>query len=176
MQRFVDNGFRGQLRAANLLTGQMYVALDFLPKAPKAKLDLAKKPPNIPTLTTGLAELQESITNIVAKLEKVPFDAIAQDIRATLKGLQGTLARADTLLAQLAGEVAPELRSTLQDAKKTLRSVDQALSSDSPLQGDLRGTLQEVTRTAEQLRELVDYLERHPESLIRGKPRGDDKK
>ena len=175
MQRFVDNGFRGQLRAANLLTGQMYVALDFFPKAPKAKLDLAKKPPNIPTITTGLAELQESITNIVAKLEKVPFDAIAQDIRNTLKGLQGTLARADALLAQVSGEVAPELRSTLQEAKKTLRSVDQAMSSDSPLQGDLRGTLQEVTRAAEQIRALVDYLERHPESLIRGK-RGEDRK
>jgi paraquat-inducible protein B len=175
MSRFVDNGFRGQLRAANLLTGQMYVALDFFPKAPKAKLDTGKKPPNIPTISTGLAELQESITNIVAKLEKVPFDAIAQDIRNTLKGLQGTLQKADGLLSQLSGEVAPEIRSTLQEAKKTLRSVDQAMSSDSPLQGDLRGTLQEVTRTAEQLRELVDYLERHPESLIRGK-RGEDKK
>jgi paraquat-inducible protein B len=50
------------------------------------------------------------------------------------------------------------------------------LSSDSPLQGDLRGTLMEVTKTAEQLRELVDYLERHPESLIRGKRRSEEKK
>ena len=176
MSRFVDNGFRAQLRAANLLTGQMYVALDFFPKAAKAKLDTAKKPPGIPTIPAGLAELQESITNIVAKLEKVPFDAIAQDLRNTLKGLQGTLAKADALVGQLSTDVAPELRSTLEEAKKTLRSVDQAMSSDSPLQGDLRGTLMEVTRTAEQLRELVDYLERHPESLIRGKRRAEEKK
>ena len=176
MQRFVENGFRAQLRAANLLTGQMYVALDFFPKAPKAKLDASKKPPGIPTLSAGLAELQESITNIVAKLEKVPFDAIAQDLRKTMQGLQGTLSRADALLGQLSKDVAPELRSTLEEAKKTLRSVDQAMSSDSPLQGDLRGTLMEVTRTAEQLRELVDYLERHPESLIRGKRRSEEKK
>jgi len=93
-----------------------------------------------------------------------------------MQGLQGTLTRADTLLGQLSKDVAPELRSTLEEAKKTLRSVDQALSSDSPLQGDLRGTLTEVTRTAEQLRELVDYLERHPESLIRGKRRSEEKK
>lgn len=176
VQRFVEHGFRAQLRAANLLTGQMYVALDFFPKAPPAKLEMAKKPPGIPTLSGGLSELQESITNIVAKLEKVPFDAIAQDLRKTMQGLQGTLTRADTLLGQLSKDVAPELRSTLEEAKKTLRSVDQALSSDSPLQGDLRGTLTEVTRTAEQLRELVDYLERHPESLIRGKRRSEEKK
>jgi paraquat-inducible protein B len=176
VQRFVDHGFRAQLRAANLLTGQMYVALDFFPKVPKAKLDTAKQPPGIPTISGGLSELQESITNIVGKLEKVPFDAIAQDLRKTLQGLQGTLQRADTLLAQLSKDVAPELRSTLEEAKKTLRTVDQALSSDSPLQGDLRGTLLEVTRTAEQLRELVDYLERNPESLIRGKRRTEEKK
>ncbi|HUP29243.1 MAG TPA: MlaD family protein, partial [Usitatibacter sp.] len=176
MQRFVEHGFRAQLRAANLLTGQMYVALDFFPKAPKAKLDTAKQPPGIPTISAGLAELQESITNIVSKLEKVPFDAIAQDLRKTLQGLTGTLQRADALIGQLSKDVAPELRSTLDEAKKTLRSVDQALSSDSPLQGDLRGTLTEVTRTAEQLRELVDYLERHPESLIRGKRRSEEKK
>ncbi len=176
VQRFVEHGFRAQLRAANLLTGQMYVALDFFPKAKPAKLEMAKKPPGIPTLSGGLSELQESITNIVSKLEKVPFDAIAQDLRKTMQGLQGTLTRADTLLGQLSKDVAPELRSTLEEAKKTLRSVDQALSSDSPLQGDLRGTLTEVTRTAEQLRELVDYLERHPESLIRGKRRSEEKK
>ncbi|HET7731387.1 MAG TPA: MlaD family protein [Usitatibacter sp.] len=176
MQRFVEHGFRAQLRNGNLLTGQMYVALDFFPKAPRAKLDTTKKPPAIPTMSSGLAELQESITNIVAKLEKVPFDAIAQDLRKTLQGMEATLKRADSLVAKLDAEVAPALRGTLEDARKTLRSVDQAVSSDSPLQGDLRGTLMEVTRTAEQLRELVDYLERHPESLIRGRRSGGDRK
>jgi paraquat-inducible protein B len=176
MQRFVEHGFRGQLRAANLLTGQMYVALDFFPKAKRAKLDTAKQPPGIPTLSGGLSELQESITNIVAKLEKVPFEEIAQDLRRTLKGMETTLQRTDTLLGQLNTEVAPELRATLEEAKKALRSVDQAVSSDSPLQGDLRGTLTEVTRTAEQLRELVDYLERHPESLLRGRRTAEEKK
>ena len=52
----------------------------------------------------------------------------------------------------------------------------QVLSTDSPVQGDLRETLQEVTRAAEQVRALTDYLERHPESLIRGRrPSGDTK-
>jgi len=176
MQRFVEHGFRAQLRSANLLTGQMYVALDFFPKARPAKLDTAKKPPGIPTLSGGLSELQESITSIVAKLDKVPFDALAQDLRRTLQGMETTLKRADTLIGRLDTELAPELRATLDQAKKTLRSVDQAVSSDSPLQGDLRGTLTEVTRSAEQLRELVDYLERHPESLIRGRRAAEETK
>jgi paraquat-inducible protein B len=175
LKRMVEHGLRAQLRSANLLTGQMYVAIDFFPKAPKVKLDEKREPPEIPTVAGGFGELQESITNIINKIEKIPFEAIAKDLRATLQGLQVTLKRADTLMGRLNDEVAPELRGALEDARKTLRSVDQAVSADSPLQGDLRETLGEVTRTAERLRELVDYLDRHPEALLRGK-RGDDKK
>lgn len=169
IQRFVERGFRAQLRSANLLTGQMYVALDFFPKAPKATMDLKKVPPEIPSVPGGLGELQESITNIVARLEKVPFDMIAQDLRKALASLDATLKQAEAMMAKLNAEVAPELRATLEQARKTLRSAEGALASDSPLQGDLRETLLEVTRAAESVRALTDYLERHPESLIRGR-------
>jgi paraquat-inducible protein B len=175
MQRFVARGFRGQLRSANLLTGQLYVALDFFPKAEPARLDPKKSPPEIPVISTGLAELQESVTNIVATLEKVPFDKLAADLRRALGTLEATLKRADALLAQVSTDLAPELRTTLEQARKTLRSADQALGSDSPVQGDLRETLNEVTKAAETVRGLADYLERHPESLIRGKREGSDR-
>ena len=96
--------------------------------------------------------------------------------RTALQTLDTTLKRADTLMGQLSKEVAPELRATLEQARKTLRSADQALSSDSPMQGDLRETLNEVTKAAETVRSLADYLERHPESLIRGRREGSDKR
>jgi len=105
----------------------------------------------------------------VKNLEKVPFDKLVADLRRSLDTLDKTLKRADTLMTQLSNDIAPELRSTLEQARKTLGSAQQVLSSDSPVQGDLRETLQEVTRAAEQVRALTDYLERHPESLIRGK-------
>jgi len=176
LERFVAHGFRGQLRSANLLTGQLFVALDFFPKAPPAKLDTKRTPAEIPTVQGSLAELEESLGNIVKNLEKVPFDKLVADLRRSLDTLDKTLKRADTLMTQLSNDIAPELRSTLEQARKTLGSAQQVLSSDSPVQGDLRETLQEVTRAAEQVRALTDYLERHPESLIRGKrPSGDTK-
>ena len=176
IERFVAHGFRAQLRAANLITGQLYVALDFFPKAPRAALDLRKTPPEIPTLAGALSELQESIGNIVKNLEKVPFDKLVADLRRSLGTLDATLRRADTLMTQLSTDVAPELRSTLEQARKTLSSAQKVLADDSPVQGDLRETLNEVQRAAEQVRALADYLERHPESLIRGKrPSGDRK-
>ncbi|HET6263829.1 MAG TPA: MlaD family protein [Usitatibacter sp.] len=176
IKRFVEHGFRAQLRSANLLTGQLYVALDFFPKAAPASLELARTPPEIPTVPGALAELETSVGNIVKSLEKVPFDKLAADLRRALTTLEGTLQRADTVLTQLSTDVGPELRATLEQARKTLGSAQQVLATDSPVQGDLRETLQEVTRAAEQVRALTDYLERHPESLLRGRrPSGDAK-
>lgn len=177
MERYVERGLRGQLRSANLLTGQLFIALDFFDKEPAATIDASRKPPVIPTVKQGgLGELQESLARIVAKLEKVPFDALAQDLRKALQDLSATLKRADAMLGHLDTDVVPELRSTLEQARKTLGSAESALGSDSPLQGDLRETLNDVSRTAQSLRELVDYLERHPESLIRGKRPVEEKK
>jgi paraquat-inducible protein B len=176
IQRFVAHGFRGQLRSANLITGQLYVALDFFPKAAPATLDTSHSAPEIPTIPGALTELEESLGNIVKNLEKVPFDKLAADLRRALDTLDKTLKRADTVMTQLSSDVAPELRATLEQARKTLGAAQQVLSTDSPVQGDLRDTLQEVTRAAQQVRALTDYLERHPESLIRGKrPAGDTK-
>jgi paraquat-inducible protein B len=180
--RFVERGLRAQLASANLLTGQKMVTLEFFPKAPKVKMDPKQSPPEIPTMSSGqLAELQESIQNIVSKLEKVPFEQIAADLRKTLQQAEATLRKAESMLGEVEGEIAPELKATLQQARKTLGnadkalgSVDKALSSDSPLQGDLRETLLEVTKTMESLRALTDYLERHPEAILRGKARTGD--
>ena len=176
VQRFVEHGFRAKLTSANLLTGQQFVALDFFPKAPPAHTDASKTPVEIPTIPGGFGELTESIQNIASKLEKVPFDKVAEDLRKALQSLDGMIKKADKLLDQLSTDVAPQLRDTLEQAKKTLGSAEHALGSDSPLQGDLRETLLEVTKAAESVRALTDYLERHPESLLRGKRSGETKK
>ena len=64
-----------------------------------------------------------------------------------------------------------ELRRAIADADRVLKNADTTLfGKDSPAPQDLRDTLQEVTRAARAVRVLVDYLERHPEMLIRGKP------
>ena len=62
-----------------------------------------------------------------------------------------------------------DVRKTLAEARTTLGGANQALSSDAPVLVDLRDTMREVSRAAQSLRVLGDYLEQHPESLIRGK-------
>jgi paraquat-inducible protein B len=66
-------------------------------------------------------------------------------------------------------EVVPEVKAALEDTRKTLGAARQTLSADAPLQSDLRDALRELAKAAQSLRVLTDYLERHPETLIRGK-------
>jgi paraquat-inducible protein B len=172
LDRLVARGLRAQLKSANLLTGQLYVALDFFPKAPKATIDWSKKPVQLPTAPGALEDIQQTLGNIAGKLEKVPFDTIGADASRALKTLDTTLKSANSTLGQVDKTVVPELRGTLEQARKALGNAERTLSSDAPVQQDLRDTLDEVGRAARTLRDLADYLSRHPESLIRGK-RGD---
>ncbi|HHV7525451.1 TPA: intermembrane transport protein PqiB [Burkholderia orbicola] len=163
VERLVQHGLRGQLRTGNLLTSQLYVALDFFPKAPPVKIDTAHLPLELPTVPNTLDELQLQVADIAKKLDKVPFDQIGAN-------LNSALANADKLFKQLDTQVAPEARDTLSAAKQTFSTAEATLQQDSPLQSDVRGALKELTRTLQSLNALADYLERHPESLLKGKP------
>lgn len=176
LSALVENGFRAQLRSGNLLTGQLYVALDFFPKAAPAKIDWNKSLPEFPTIAGSMEQFQTTLMQIVQKLEKMPLEELAVDARQTIRNLDVTLKSADKLLTNVDAVIVPEARSmmvdarkTLDETRKTLGEAKQTLSSDAPLQLDLRDSLREVGRAAQSLRVLADYLERNPEALIRGK-------
>jgi paraquat-inducible protein B len=164
--RFIDemvaHGLRAQLQSSSLITGQLFVSIDFFAGAPAAKIDWAAKPPQLPTMAGSLQEIQSALTSIARKLDKLPLDRISTDLSATLRAANGLLRRLDN-------EVAPQARDALAEARKALGSVDKVVSSGQPVTQDARDTLREVGRAAQSLRVLSDYLERHPEALIRGK-------
>jgi len=160
----VKYGLRGQLRTANLLTGQLYIVLENFPKAEPVEFHMSD-PVVIPTIPGNLEQLQQQITNIVAKIDKIPFDQISRDLRTTLSSTS-------RLLQNLDKTVAPDLRNTLQAARKSLDSINELLARDGSLPVNAERAMNELGRAARSLRGLADYLQVHPEALIRG--RGDD--
>jgi paraquat-inducible protein B len=188
LDALVEHGFRAQLRGANLLTGQLFVALDFFPNTLPAKIDWSKGLPEFPTVAGSMEQFQTTLMQIVQKLEKMPLEELAVDARQTIRSLDITLKSADKLLKNVDAAIVPEARSmivdvrkslddmskTLDEARKTLGEAKQTLSSEAPLQLDLRETLREMGRAAKSLRLLGEYLERNPESLIHGK-KGDER-
>jgi len=170
-------GLRAQLRMSSLLSGQTIVALDYFPGAPKAGIDWSKNPPVFPVVPGELANIENKLKSIIAKLDKVPMEEIGNDLRKAVGSLDRTLQGADRTLARVDGETLPEAKKTLQDLQRGIAAAERLLgNTDNTLNGpdalarqELRDALREITRAARAIRELADYLERNPEAVLRGK-------
>ena len=159
---FVNAGLRAQARTGNLLTGQLYVAMDFDPRAKKIAFNPRARPMEIPTVPGSFDKLQEQLQAFVDKVSRLPLDELAGNLNGSLSELQKTL-------KQVNGTVLPQMRGTLQQAQKTLGTANDALGEDSPGRQQLGQAMEEVQRTARSVRVLTDFLSRHPEALIRGR-------
>jgi paraquat-inducible protein B len=137
---------------------------------PPERVDWSEHPPIFPTASGGLDEIQDSIGSVAKKLDRVPFDQLSSRLMATMTALEQTLKSTDHLMHNVDDSIAPQVNATLKEAQEAMRNAKEALSSGAPLQNDLGSTLLELSRAARSVSALADYLERHPEALIRGKP------
>src|SRR2546422_656776 len=170
LQRLVEKrGLRAQLRSANLLTGKRYVALDYFANAPRSRLDLRREPLELPVVVSTLPDFEAKLASLLAKLDKLPLETIGADLKDALETLDQTMKNVDKTL--------PAVQTTLEEARRAIASVDRLATNadttligpNAPAQQELRDALQEVTAAARALRVLADSIERHPESLIRGR-------
>ena len=162
MGAFVKQGLRAQARSANLITGQLYISLSFVPNAAPVAFDMGARPLQIPTVAGSLDKVQEQLQGVVDKISKLPLDEIANNLNGSLGEVQKTL-------RQFNAEVLPQMRGTLQQTQKTLDTANASFAEDSPARQQLSQAMDEVQRTARSVRVLTDFLSRNPEALIRGR-------
>jgi paraquat-inducible protein B len=158
----VQSGLRAQARTGNLVTGQLYLALDFQKSAPPVAFDSAARPLLIPTAAGNLDAIQKQVGDFVAKLDRLPLDSIGKGLDRDVSELGDTLRLLNTNTLPTAG-------ATLSDARKVMQGAGGALDPDASLQMNLNNLLQEVTQSARSLRMLTDMLSAHPEALLRGR-------
>ncbi len=179
-----ERGLRAQLRTGSLITGELFVGFEYYPKAPKVKIDWTKDPMELPVMPGTLTSLEAKVDSILTRIDNIPLDAIGVELRRALTALEQAIKDADTLVKRVDAQWVPagtkaleEMRRAIAEADRVLQHADRLVKNadatyfdkDSPAPQDLRDTLQEVTRAARSVRILTDYLERHPEMLIRGK-------
>jgi paraquat-inducible protein B len=155
LEVFVARGLRGQLKTGNLLSGSRFISLDFFPDASPVTLDWSKTPLEIPTKDGSIESIETGVASVVHKLNAIPFSEIGTNLNKTIASLNQTLAGA---------------QGTLTNADQLLNNTSQMFAPGAALDAQLNNTLQQVGGAAQALRILADYLERHPESLLQGKP------
>ncbi|MGB6380923.1 MAG: MlaD family protein [Syntrophobacteria bacterium] len=175
MDILVARGLRAQLKTGSLLTGQLLIGLDFHSEAAPAKINWDGRYPELPTIPTPMEEITSGVTRIVEKFDKIPLEQIGKDLQQTMANLSKTTANLQTLVQKLDANVAPAATDTLKQAQTTLIKVDRLLNADSPTGHELKRALAELADAARNISILMDYLERHPDSVIFGKEQSNEK-
>lgn len=157
MRQLINKGLRAQLQTGSLLTGQLLVDLDFHPKSKIVLSDNKSVYPEFPTTARSFDQFTHSANIIMDKVAKLPLEDLTAEANKTLQTLQGT-SKAATVM--------------LDSTEKTMASAHQVLSTLEPgstTHYELEQLLQELTQAASSVKQLTDYLEQNPNSLIRGK-------
>ncbi len=181
----VRRGLRATLSTGSLLTGALYVDLDFVPEAAPAELARSGEYEVIPTESSGLAQLQDKVNAILAKLEALPleetldkFGNAADEIAVTVKDVRGAVDEAEAALAEakklLARDETQNLTAELEATLKEVRSSVESLGPNGAVQGDLSRTLDELRAALRAFKTLSDSIEEKPNSLLFGRESSGD--
>jgi paraquat-inducible protein B len=152
IREFVKQGMRGQLETESLLTGLLYVGLDWFPETPLRFV----QPPGrhfqyeeIPTVPNELEQAQDTIVRVITKLEDIDFKAVISSLTKTSDRV-GELVNSPALesILRSLNEEMPQLRGAILDFRRMTATADTNVTNVS---ADLRQTLTAAQSAVEQI-------------------------
>ncbi len=198
-QKLIDKGLRAVLMVQSYITGQLLIELDFHPGTPVVLKNIDKEYMEIPTIPSTTRKLADALEKLdLQGLEKHLESTLAgidrvvnsPDLTASIRSLKDTLEDTRKLVSGVERQVNPlaeDVKKTVKDLGKLANNIDNkvggvttgldktmsaargVISEDSPLVVELQNALQEISAMGQSFRQLADYLEQHPETIIRGK-------
>jgi len=180
MKDAVANGLRATLKTGSLLTGSMFVDLDYHEDAAPAKLGISGEYITIPTVSSGFAQMEAKISAILDKIQALPIDTAVTEFAAAASEAKTTLAESRLALKEIETTVAaarktledPQFRELPASLRKTLDGLQKSVASvgpDGAVQGDLLRTLDELRAALRSLKTLSTTIDEKPNSLIFGR-------
>ena len=192
-RKMVGMGLRAVLESGSLITGQKDISLQYVPNAGPATLGREGDALLLPSQSGGLDNITSSLSDITTKLDKIPFEEIGQnlshllksadqtisgpDVKNALHNLSDTLADVQRLVQHADKGLTPVLQrlpQISQDLQHAIQHADALLGEsgyggNSDFQRNMSRLLDQVNEAARSIRLLADFLDRHPEALIRGR-------
>jgi paraquat-inducible protein B len=125
LKEAIERGLRAQLNSQSIVTGLLFVQLDYRPEAPAVFVTPPEAELNeIPTIPTTLEQAQQAAAEIIANLKQVDFEGFGKALRASIDGINATVN-------------APGLQKALQSLPDTLIALDKTLTSVQQLATNL---------------------------------------
>lgn len=177
----VDDGLRASLKTANLITGALYVDLDFYDHAkrytgPRTTLNHEV----IPTLNGGLTQMQQKVMAILDKVEKLPLDPLIVQATSSLRQSQQTMLSLKTSLDQINQITAsPAMKTLPAEMQKTIRELNSSikgLQPGSPAYNRLIGDMQRLDQVLRELQPVLRTLNTKSNALVFAASTGKDPK
>ncbi len=198
-EALIQGGLRAQLKLQSLVTGQMIIDLDFYPDTPIQLShidDHIVEVPTVETITDKLVnqfeqlplqaiadKFLDTLSAINTLIRSEELKETIHNTNLTLIQLQQTLNSVDTALYTTLKDISKLTRhvdnqvdpltnsaiTALNEANSALTSLDNMVGKDSATRTELDNALNELAKSARSFRILANYLERHPESLLKGK-------
>ena len=156
MKGLIEKGMKAQLQMQSFVTGQLIINLDFYPAKPMKLAGFEERYLEIPTVPTEFEQLAKT-------LQELNLEKLYGKFMNAMEGID------KIVNAPGASDSLPAARDTLKQTEQTMALIQTMLQNNAKLGYDMNSTLKELHAAARSLRILSDYLERHPEALIRGK-------
>jgi paraquat-inducible protein B len=195
LQRMVDRGLRVDLETSSFITGQKDVALSFEPDAGHAAITHEGDALVLPTENGGASDILTAASQITSKLSAIPFDEIGQNLNkllvtsnatlggdqvknalsslsATLQSVQHLVATTDRGLAPTLHELptlTANLQATLRGTNLAITQLNRGYGNNSDFQRSLGQLMDQADSALRSVKDLADFLDRHPESLLLGR-------
>ncbi len=170
LEQAVRDGLRGSLAIGNLLTGSLYVSLDFVEDAPKAEIASIDGELHLPTVSSGLDAIEEKVASFLGKLQQLPIEDTLNNASSALAAAKGTFTDSQETLAALTqilespgtNDLPDSMVATLEDARDVLRSF----GGEASLQGELLTTLQQFKQVLTDADSVLQTYEKKPNAFV----------
>ena len=180
MEGLVNQGLRAQMRTSSIITGSKFIDLVFTDENGGTLLR-QENFSELPTISDPTDVLANQASEIMEKINQVPFDKIGQELAGSLSSLNSMLATLEkentaeniTGVMRNLEQTLASANAVLQQVDSTMASIDQVVAPDSELKYELTGMLKSVADAAESVQLFVDELNRHPNALISGAKKDD---
>ena len=183
LKNLIEKGLRARLITSNFLTGQLMIELVMLPND-KPIYRGSGKYPEIPTVYSSFAQiskdledvpLQDTIVRIGHLIDNIDeslpliLENISQTTAAIKQMAPSTLNNLNDLAENLNKDV-PSLLKNMNNISAKIDSVmDKKNGEASKTMENINNTLEEISKFSRSMKNLTDYLERHPEAIVQGK-------